>query len=82
MELEKEILLFIYDRFPVAKKNAVKIDDSLLETGVIDSLGVMEIVNFLVEEKGIEIDEDDLVPENFDTVTAIAELVKKRTGAK
>lgn len=80
MELEAEILAFVYDHFPVARKNAVNIDDSLLESGIIDSLGVMEIVNFLVEEKAVEIDEDDLVPENFDSVVHIAQLVKNRTG--
>ena len=80
MELEAEILAFVYDHFPVARKKAVTKEDSLLESGIIDSLGIMEIVNFLVEEKAVEIDEDDLVPENFDSVTHIAQLVRKRTG--
>ena len=80
MKLEAEILAFVYDHFPVARKNAVTPNDSLLESGIIDSLGVMEIVNFLVEKKSVEIDEDDLIPENFDTVVHIAQLVKNRTG--
>ena len=78
MVLQDEIMAFIYDHFPLAKKNKITSNDSLLETGIIDSLGVIEIVGFLAEEKGLEIDEDDLIPENFNTVVSITKLIEKK----
>ncbi len=76
-----EVKQYIVSNFPVAKRKKVQYDDVLLESGIIDSLGVMEIVHYLVDRFEIEIDEDDLVPENFRTVRSISELVNiKRHG--
>ena len=51
---------------------------SLLESGIVDSLGILEIVNYLVESHGINIDEDDLIPDNFNSIRSIAELILKK----
>ena len=49
---------------------------------VIDSLGVMEVVAFVEEKYGVEIDEDDLLVDNFRSLEAIGSLVdRKRDGA-
>lgn len=56
--------------------------DSLLEAGVLDSLGVMRTVAFLEKTYGITVDEDELMPEYFDTLESIAALVaSKKAGA-
>ena len=58
-------------------------DDSLLESGTIDSVGVMQLVAFLERTYGITVGEDDLMPENFDTLAAIAAFVERcRAGAR
>ena len=51
-------------------------DYPLLDNGVVDSLGLFEIVRFLEAEYGVEIADDELVPENFATLSAIAKLVE------
>ena len=58
----------------------VKIDDhdSLLERGVIDSTGAMELVSFLETEFRVEVSDHDLVPENLDSVAAIASFVARK----
>jgi acyl carrier protein len=53
-------------------------DYPLLENGVVDSLGLFEIVRFLEAECGVEIADDELVPENFATLSAIAKLVESK----
>jgi acyl carrier protein len=53
-------------------------DYPLLDSGVIDSLGILEIVQFLEDEYGVEIADDELVPENFATLTAIAKLMESK----
>lgn len=53
-------------------------DDSLLETGIVDSMGVMEVLAFLDEEFGVEVPDDDVTEENLGTVSSIVEYVARR----
>jgi acyl carrier protein len=53
-------------------------DYLLLENAVIDSLGVHQLVTFLESTYGIEIDDEDLVPENFETLATIADMVERK----
>ena len=53
--------------------------DSLLEAGIIDSLGVVALVEFVAERFGIVVDVDDMVPENFDSLQAIVTFVESKT---
>jgi acyl carrier protein len=55
------------------------VDDttSLLHAGVLDSLGVMQLVAFLQHRYAIVIDDDDLVPENLESIEAIAAFVAR-----
>ena len=58
-------------------------DESLLESGTIDSVGVMRLVAFLEQRYAITVDDDDLMPENFDTIGAIASFIERRqAGAR
>jgi acyl carrier protein len=56
------------------------IDDSdqLVETGIIDSLGVMTLLSFLEEKFSIQIPSEDLIPENFASISTIAALVNQQ----
>jgi len=54
--------------------------DSLLERGVIDSTGVLELVAFLENTYGIRVADEELVPENFDSIDNVCQyLARKRT---
>jgi acyl carrier protein len=55
-------------------------DESLLEAGVIDSAGMVGLIAFLEGTFGITIDEDDMIPENFDSLSAIAAYVTEKAG--
>jgi acyl carrier protein len=50
-------------------------EDELVQSGIIDSLGIMTMLSFLEQEFNIQISGEDLIPENFATVSAIAKLV-------
>ena len=50
----------------------------LLEEGVLDSLGLQQLITFLEQKYSITVDDDDLLPENFETVNAIAALISKQ----
>ena len=52
--------------------------ESLLEAGVIDSMGVLELVSFIEKQYRIAVSEDEMMPENFDTVDAMAAFIDRR----
>lgn len=53
-------------------------DFPILENEVLDSMGIMQVVSFLESEFDVEIDDEDLVPDNFGTIGAIANLVDSK----
>ena len=69
---------YIHVHFPHAKRQLHTDDDALLDTGVVDSLGILEIVDFLVETFEIEVSDEDLSPENFGSITTLAAFVRRR----
>jgi acyl carrier protein len=73
---------FIYDKFPLAKSRKLEDSSRLLEEGVLDSLGVLELVNFLQDEHGIPIEDEELVPENFASIDAISAFVDAKVAAR
>ena len=78
--LNEDIKGFIITKFPIARKTNITYEVSLLDSGIVDSLGVLEVVNYLVENHEIEIDEDDLMPENFNSIQSIADFIQKKKG--
>jgi acyl carrier protein len=50
-------------------------DYPLIEGGVVDSLGIFQLVSFVESEFGVDVDDEELVPENFGTIRSIARLV-------
>ena len=59
-------------------ESALQDDVSLMQTGVIDSTGVLELIFFLEEKFGIKVADEEMVPENLDSVAAIASFVARR----
>ena len=69
---------FIKQRFPLASSKDLTQDLSLLDSGIVDSLGVLDLVGFIEEQFGIEAQDEDLVPENFDSIAALTRFVGER----
>jgi acyl carrier protein len=59
---------------------ALQDDDSFLDRGIIDSTGIMEVLAFLEEEFGIEVSEDDMSPENLDSVNRIIRYIERQAA--
>ncbi len=53
-------------------------DESLLDAGVIDSVAMIELIAFLEQTYRICVDEDDMIPENFNSIDGIAGYVKSK----
>ena len=78
MTVQVKIRSFIRENFLFGSQDKVGDDGSLLEAGVIDSTGAMELVTFLEREFGIAIDDQDLVPENLDSIAAMTSFVARK----
>ncbi len=75
---KSKIREFIVENFLFGSDDGLKDDASFLEEGIIDSTGVLELVNFLEEEFSITIDDEELIPENLDSIdNAVAYLERK-----
>lgn len=72
---------FVFTQFPVARKRAVGDADSLLEQGIIDSMGVLEIVGFMETEFEIVLSDDEMLSEHFRSINSMVDLIEqKRAG--
>ncbi|WP_051340481.1 acyl carrier protein [Azospirillum halopraeferens] len=80
--ITQQIRSFIVENFLLGKDSGFDNGDSLLETGIIDSTGIMHVVAFLEENFGIAIDDDDLVADNLDSVARIAAFVRSKQALK
>jgi len=79
LELRTEIRDFIVDNFMMGMNPEELSDsDSLLDKGIIDSTGVLELVGFLEENYQIQIEDEELVPENLDSVNNLANFIQKK----
>lgn len=59
----------------------IRRDLPLLESGILDSLGILQLVNFLGDELGVTVEDEDFVAENFETVGSLARFVAAKRGA-
>jgi len=74
-ETRDQIRAFVRRRFPLAAAAAVKDEDSLLDSGIIDSLGILDLVAFLEKTFGIRVGDEELNPANFDSIAAVVRFV-------
>lgn len=74
-EIGKNIVHFLTSRGFLDGKKVVKESESLTETGVIDSIGLLQLVDYLESRYKIEIPMEIITPENFDTLAGISQSV-------
>jgi acyl carrier protein len=75
---EERIREFVVKHFPIARKKGLNSNEKWLETGMIDSLGILDMVHFLEEEFSLVISDDELQPDNFESLDAVVEFVGKK----
>jgi methoxymalonate biosynthesis acyl carrier protein len=56
-------------------------DENLLAQGIIDSMGILSLVSFMEARFGIKASDDDMVPENFETLEALRQFVERKKSA-
>ncbi len=79
-ERKNKVREFVVENFLFGEGDDLGDDTSFLEEGIIDSTGILELVDFLEEEFDISIDDEELVPENLDSLNNVAAYLKKKTN--
>ena len=80
-QIEPPIREFIASNLLYSKDGFTYADDaSLLREGIIDSLGVVELVSFLKTHFNVQVEQHDVRPDNFDSVAKLAAFVRRKQG--
>lgn len=78
----QEIRTFIVENFLLGNDSGFDNAESLLETGIIDSTGIMHVVAFLEERFGIVVEDEDMVADNLESVARISNYVERKQALK
>lgn len=79
MNIEETVERFIIDELLVGdSQTKLDPDQSLVSSGVIDSLAILRLISFLEEKFGIVVEDDEVVPENFETINVIKAFVEAK----
>jgi len=81
MSIKNEIKSYIVENFMFSENgNELAEDASFLEEGIVDSTGVLELVMFVEETFNIAVEDQEIVPENFDSVGQLAAYVRRKSS--
>jgi acyl carrier protein len=81
IDLRREIRQFIIDVFAFGDESVLVSDDaSLLELRVLDSTDVLELIVFLEDRFLIKVEDEEVVPENFDSVNRLHDFATRKLG--
>lgn len=80
--MREKVKEFIVENFLFGDDQGLDNDASFLDNGIIDSTGILELVTFLEETFNIEIADEELVPENLDSINQIVSFLAKKTGVE
>ena len=83
MDIENNIKTYIAQNLIFSGDEFKYSDDaSFLEEGIVDSLGVMELVAYVEEHFGVNVDDQDITPDNFDSVSKLSAYVQRKLNGK
>jgi acyl carrier protein len=82
LSIEHEVRNFIVENYLLAREDSLSNDDSFLEKGIFDSTGILELVSFVEHKYKIQLEPDELVPENLDSIASLARFLQRKIPAQ
>ena len=79
-DLNQRLRTYVITNFYVRPGHRLDETTSILEQGILDSRGVLELVAFVESEFGIAVSDEELVPANFDSIAALAQFIARKRG--
>jgi acyl carrier protein len=82
IDIEKDVKKFIESRFLFnAFECTIDEDTSFMESGIIDSTGILELIAFLQDQYKITIEDHEMLPQNLDSLSSISKYIKSKLSA-
>lgn len=82
MSVEQKIRDYVLENYLFTDdQSALSNDDSFMEKGIIDSTGIMEVIFFMEDEFGISVEDEEMVPENLDSVNNLVAFIERKRAA-
>jgi acyl carrier protein len=78
MDLKTKIRAFIVENFLFGKDEGLDDETSFLDEGIIDSTGILELVSFIEEEFPIKVEDEELIPENLDSIKNVVAYLERK----
>jgi acyl carrier protein len=76
--IKTKVREFVIDNFMFGNSNGIQDDTSFLGEGIIDSTGVLEMVTFIEETFAVKVDDEELIPENLDSVDNVVGYLQRK----
>jgi len=76
--LQDQVRTFITTNFYVADPDKLGNGDSLLDSGIIDSTGVLEVIGFIEDTFNVTVEDHEMLPENLDSIERIADFIARK----
>jgi acyl carrier protein len=81
MDNSVKVREFVVENFLFGDGETLKDDTSFMEEGIIDSTGILELVFFIEETFGFSVEDDELIPDNMDSLQNIARFIDRKLNA-
>jgi acyl carrier protein len=81
VNVQQRVRQFVLENFYVADPAELRDETSLVESGTVDSTGILELIGFLETEYGIRVSDVDTTPENLGSIARIAAFVERQRSA-
>jgi len=78
MDTQKRLTEFIMENFYVTNPDDVGLDTHLINTGIVDSTGMLEVIAFIEREFGIRVEDDETTPENLSSVKRMMAFIDRK----
>ena len=79
-EIRNKLRDFIAETFLFGDKSKLADGDSFMQKGIIDSTGVLELANFVESEYSFSIADDEMIPDNLDSIVNLSKFIARKTG--
>jgi acyl carrier protein len=78
MDINQQVRAFVTSNFYVADPTTLDDKASLLDRGIIDSTGVLEVIFFIEETFGITVEDSEMLPDNLDSIERISNFIARK----
>ncbi|HOT96877.1 MAG TPA: acyl carrier protein [bacterium] len=82
MDIRDQVYQYVVETFLFGDGSRIKDDDSLTGSGLIDSTGVIELVSYLERTFNLRIEDDEIIPDNFDSVARISNFISAKQAGE